>query len=455
MRSDLLAKTVFRLAGLLVCLWAASARAQYVPYGPFEVYPSMQLREGPGFKVLGDGLVIHPGLAAELGYDSNVLMAAQAGGAGVLRLRAHVDLATRPPQRLEPESRPFLKFRFGAAVEYRQFFSRDPRVGYPQQVNAQSDADLRIKEHDPLSFRIYNQFLVTNDARNLEVANTQTFAPRIFDRLTLLATYRPYGGPLEIGLSESIRLDHYIQSELSPLRSFENHIALWGSYRLLPQTLLRLEVRSSFTNFYGDGAVVPNSAPLRITAGIQSLFLSWLAGSVYLGYGNSLHFGVTDATPLVGDKADARYNNFVGGIEARLLFVERMKLRLGWARDFFDSIYATYLKDDRLYLAYEHNPWKALQLTASFETYFRTYGPLVAPSTLYYRAYKNGAQNRSDILLSLGVQADYRFLSWLSAGVSYNLLADLTDFGFVDGAGTRMDAGFQKHVVLFKADVAY
>lgn len=447
-----------RLAvALALVLWGltGSAWAQYVPYGPFEVYPAMQHREGPGFKFFSDGLVVHPGLAAELGYDSNMLMAAQAGQAGVLRLRAHVDLATRPVQRLDPDSRPFLKFRFGAAVEYRQFFSLDPRIGNPQQVNAQSDADLRIKENDPLSLRLVNQFLVTNDARNLEVANTQTFAPRIYERLSLLGMYRPFGGPLEIGLSESIRLDHYVQSELSRGRSFENQLALWGSYRLLPQTLIKLEVRSSWISFYGDGAVIPNSAPLRITAGIQSLFLPWLGGSVYLGYGNSLHYGLSDTSTLVGNLADARYSDFVGGLEARLLLLANMKLRLGWARDFFDSIYATYLRDDRIYLAYEHNPWRSLELAASFETYLRVYGPLVPPATLYYRAYKNGAQSRADVLFALNVEARYRPLSWLSAGISYSLLADKTDFGFVDGAGTRTDAGFVKHVVLFKADLAY
>ncbi len=447
-----------KIAGLFALLASASvpsARAQYVPYGPFEVYPNSQLREGPGFKVLGDGLVIHPGIATELGYDSNMLMSAQAGGAGVLRLRAHVDIATRPPQRLDVDSRQFLKFRFGAAVEYRQFFSRDTRIGYPQQVNAQSDADLRIKEGDPLSFRIYNQFLVTNDARNLEVATTQTFAPRIYERLSLLGTYRPYGGPLEIGLSESLRVDHYVQSELSRGRSFQNDIALWGAYKMLPQTQLKLEVRSSWTSFYGDGAVIPNSAPLRITGGIQSLLLPWLGASLYVGYGNSLHYGLTDTTQLVGDTSSARYNNFVGGLEARILLVQRMNLRAGWARDFFDSIYATYLRDDRLYISYEHNPWRSLWLLAGFETYLRAYGPLVAPSTLYYRAYKNGATTRSDVLFALNVEASYRPLSWLQAGLSYNLLADVTDFGFVDGAGTRMDAGFQKHVVLFKADLSY
>ena len=61
---------------------AETARAQYVPYGPFDAYPNSQLREGPGFKVLGDGLVIHPGIATELGYDSNMLMPARRAARG-------------------------------------------------------------------------------------------------------------------------------------------------------------------------------------------------------------------------------------------------------------------------------------------------------------------------------------------------------------------------------------
>jgi hypothetical protein len=88
---------------LCAALQATPAAAQVAPYspavsyGPFEIYPSTLWREGPGFKVLRDGLVLHPGFAADLGYDSNVLMLGQGGGAGVLRLRAHLDLATLPP----------------------------------------------------------------------------------------------------------------------------------------------------------------------------------------------------------------------------------------------------------------------------------------------------------------------------------------------------------------------
>ena len=442
-----------------LCVHAAPAAAQYVAYGPFEVYTPTLFREGPGFKVLGDGLVLHPGLSTELGFDSNALMTSNAGGgAGVLRLRPHLDIATLPPQRLDEGARPRLVFRFGAEVEYRQYFSADPRVGTTQQLNASSDADLRIKPYDPLSLRLYNQFLVTNDARNLEV--TGSFAPRIFDRIGALGTFRPRNGPLEIGLGESFRVDHYVQTELAAQRALENDIDLYASLRVLPETTVKLTVRSSYVSFYGQGAVLPSSAPLRITAGAQSLILPWLGASLYVGYGNSLQLNVPTTTTsllpsLVGDLSRARYSNFIGGAEARLLLVPRMHLLVGWSRDFFDSLFATYFVDDHVYIHYEHNLWRGLYARANFDTYFRDYGTLASPSSMGYRAYRNGATQRKDSLVGLSVEATYRLLAWLEAGVSYSVLDDITDFGFVDGAGTRTDAAFVKHVLLFKVDLAY
>ena len=86
--------------------------------------------------------------------------------------------------------------------------------------------------------------------------------------------------------------------------------------------------------------------------------------------------------------------------------------------------------------------YEALSPPQRFDTYLRDYGTLVSPPTLSYRAYRNGQTQRKDTLLGLSVEATYRPLAWLEAGVSYSLLDDLTDFGFVDGAGTRTDAAF-------------
>lgn len=446
------------LCAALLLGFVGQAHGQYVPYGPLEVYPGHLFREGPGFRVWGDGLVLHPGIAADLGYDSNPLLASKSAHSGVLRLRAHLDLATLPPQRLDG-TQPTLEFRVGAALEYRQYFSTDYRVGNMAQVNAQSDAELAVWKGRPLSLRAYNQFLVTNDARNLEIANNQTFAPRIFDRLGLLGTYRPRNGPLEIGLGESFRIDHYVQTELERSRALSNDIQLYGQLRLLPETLVRLEVRSSYVSFYGSDSPLPPSAPLRIVAGAQSMLWRWLGASLYLGYGNSLHHNIPDAataaTRLVGDISGIRYSSFVGGLEARLHLLSRMRLQVGYARDFFDSIYASYFVDDRLYVHYEHGLWRSLVVRAQFDTYFRQYGTLVIPSTFGYRAYKNGVTTRRDVLISLGAEASYRLLSFLEVGASYSVLDDETDFGFVDGTGIRNDAAFAKHVLLFKADLAY
>lgn len=441
------------LAGLL-CANSRPAQAQYVPYGPFEVYPGQIFREGPGFRI-SDGLVIHPGIQADLGYDSNVLMSSRSGQAGVFRLLGHVDLATLPPQRLDESAQPAVTFRFGAAVEYRQFFSTDPRVGTAGQVNAQSDANLTLWAHRPLTLRFSNKFLVTNDARNLEIANNQTFAPRIYDRVQVLATYRPRNGPLEIGLGESFRIDHYVQQELERSRALSNDINLYGQLRVLPETTVKLELRSSYVDFYGPSAPIPSSAPLRIVGGTQTMLLSWLGASAYVGYGNSLHFGVPDMPRLVGDLSAVRYSNFVGGLEARLRMFQRMRLNVGWARDFFDSIYATYFRDDRLYIHYEQGLWRSLVVRSQFETYLRQYGPLVTADNFMYRAYLNGATSRSDVLIAFNAEASFRPLSFLEVGASYSVLDDITNFGFLDASGTPNNAAFVKHVLLFKVDLAY
>jgi hypothetical protein len=146
-----------------------------------------------------------------------------------------------------------------------------------------------------------------------------------------------------------------------------------------------------------------------------------------------------------------------------------MQLSAGWARDFFDSIYATWFRDDRLYIHYEHNLWRSLAVRGLFDVYLREYGTLVAPSTFGYDAYLHNQTHRSDVLVSFQAEAVFRPLSWLEVGASYSVLDDQTDFGFdyqallsrdpvtgrVDFELQHISAAFVKHVLLFKADIAY
>ena len=59
---------------------------------------------------------------------------------------------------------------------------------------------------------------------------------------------------------------------------------------------------------------------------------------------------------------------------------------------------------------------------------------------------------RSDVILTLGAELNYRVLSWMEVGVSYSLLNDITETGFT---GPDESAAFIKHTVLGKIDSAY
>src|SRR5262245_30328562 len=70
--------------------------------------------EGPGFRLGTAPLTLHPGVDVDIGGDSNVLYGTTPVGAGLLRVRARLDLATLPPQSFENDnssSDPKLDFR--------------------------------------------------------------------------------------------------------------------------------------------------------------------------------------------------------------------------------------------------------------------------------------------------------------------------------------------------------
>ncbi len=81
-------------------------------------------REGPGFRI--GNLELHPGLGIEGGYDTNVFYEDQDPQSSfLLRLTAHVDVATLGPQRRaegetregEPRARPTFLWELGAVLE--------------------------------------------------------------------------------------------------------------------------------------------------------------------------------------------------------------------------------------------------------------------------------------------------------------------------------------------------
>ncbi|MBC7172752.1 MAG: hypothetical protein H5U40_10010, partial [Polyangiaceae bacterium] len=117
--------------------------------------------EGPGLRV--GRLEIHPGVATELGYASNVFLEADdPDDSLILRLSGHVDLATLgSARRIEGEAAPAapttlrkLDFRGGVGAAYYDHFNARAR----DNVEIDAGADAIINPDGRYSFRIANHY---------------------------------------------------------------------------------------------------------------------------------------------------------------------------------------------------------------------------------------------------------------------------------------------------------
>ena len=118
--------------------------------------------EGPGFRV--GNLELHPGLGAELGYDSNVFLSSDAAGVDpietspILRVTPHLFLSTLGPQRAgavnSSDSLPVLDFRTGVSASVYHYF--DTRA--PSNVELKADALMTLLPQRPFSITILGAY---------------------------------------------------------------------------------------------------------------------------------------------------------------------------------------------------------------------------------------------------------------------------------------------------------
>lgn len=423
-----------------VALVGAPAYAQDFHATP---YSESVYNEGPGFRI-SNGLVIHPGIAADFGYDSNVFYTPTSQeGSALMRLRAHLDLATLPPQSFEnDESKDVRKveFRFSAQVDYREYLNTNPIIQAQRSVNLFGGFHLSILPAGPFTLTIDDSYVRTVDPRNFEPTMLMgaTNFTRDYNRASLTGVYK-IGQALELGIGDYFQVNYY---ESGPRfgDSLADEGQLWAKWRILPRSILSLQLRVGYTDYVNNETV--NAIPLRAVAGFSTLVSTWFGLSVTAGYGNSLN------------RTGPSYNNFVGGAELRFMLPYKEIISLIYDRDFYDSLFANFFVDDHVGLVFEQ-PFTA-RLAARLEggVRFRHYEGLVPPMLVGYDMYSS-PNTRDDIVYLLRAELTVRATDWLAFTASYNLLADQTDFAFIDTTGARTQVNYIKHSAFGRIDVAY
>jgi hypothetical protein len=399
--------------------------------------------EGPGI-ALGERLVLHPGIGAEIRYDSNIFYEATNEKQGaVLRLTPWLDLATRPALRggATPHT---IDFRFHAGLDYREYLTSDQNISQHRQFGVQGGLLLSILPFGPFTTDIFDNFVRSTMPPYNEL-------PYNFDRDTNEAgvrfRIRPGGGRLELSLSYVFGLDYFEVKQLQDFNAFYHRLALRVSWKFLPKTAIYIEGNDLIYKYWRLGDYMhPDSYALHVIAGLQGLITTKLTLNIWVGYDNG--FYVSGPSP----------NSASGGLDIRWKPIITGTGVLGYKHDFANSLLGSYYDLDMAYLGWSQLMWR---ITGSLRaTYANQRFQGITPIT---GLCMNGMPtcSRTDNVFQLNVRFDLPLLpgkDWFLLSIGYDLSLDRSDSQImttIAGLPGVVPVNYTKHEAWLQLTLAY
>ncbi|MEO7328379.1 MAG: hypothetical protein ABI193_07365 [Minicystis sp.] len=330
--------------------------------------------EGIGIRV-GD-FELHPGAAAEFGYDSNYYRRApEENPIGALRFRLtpsfSISTLTKARRDSAPSTtQPDFEFRAAISATYNEFFpisgGRDEtdRAQMSNDRNVSADLDLRL---GIMPGRTWSGSIYAGVVRALTPSNNGLNADpngsnnsihevdgfrRILPRAGGEIAYTPGSGLLDWRLGYQFSGTFFESANFNQLSNIQNQIETRGRWRFLPRTALIYDARFGFIT-YPNPTGKTASHPMRAMLGVSGLVTNTFSVQAMIGWGASFY------TP----KPQEDFNSVIGRAEAKWFLApgpsesasaSLSTISVGFSRDFFDSFIGTYLERDRGYIDFSY-----------------------------------------------------------------------------------------------------
>ncbi|MDJ0761774.1 MAG: hypothetical protein QNJ97_02200 [Myxococcota bacterium] len=387
--------------------------------------PERSSREGPGI-LLGESLVLHPGLGVEGGYDSNALrLSENEAGAGRLRITPYVDLATRSKKRrIEDDGAlgvtpPKLDFRLGLATYYDMYFSDNAAVDDQDNFGVDTHFHFVLFPQGVFSLLLdgsYIRSLIPYESGE-EHWSWHQIRPGAGIR------FSPGGGTLSFELGYRMMLLLYEDDFLAePNNKHVHDTRLVTSWRILPKTALISKINFSPTIYMNEPESAPDAAiniapnvdslPIRAHMGLQGLLTPRFGLSLFAGYGASFY-----------DTGDD-FDGFLAHGELMFFILPTANIRLGGRRDFVDSFYSNFYTITGGYLKYEQMFGGIVLATLKGDVYYREYSTV---STTTPDVTTPPAE-RNELWIGATLLIEARATDWLSFFASGVFQANVSDY---------------------------
>ncbi|MBX7190891.1 MAG: hypothetical protein K1X94_02480 [Sandaracinaceae bacterium] len=397
--------------------------------------------EGPGFRV-GD-FELHPGIGAEVGWDSNLYFTEDNPTAGrhrvdtgILRITPHFLFSTIGPARRQEgsgrddtasASPPTVAFRGGISAAYYEFFAA------PERRNLDINGSLRLQvlPERPFSFSIWDNFTrgIRPFTENFNMIGASQ--ARISNQAGLDLQFQTDGGMVQVRAGYTFGLDFFEDSRFQYGNSFTHTVTLQESFRFLPQTALIhdtvVAVQDYFSTSAADPTLVLDNVRLRSRLGLNGAITESITAQAMVGYAAGFYPQLTvGGTPYRQD-----YDSIVAQVELGWTIMEGMRLGIGYDRDFFPSYVGNYYSRDRGYLNFQMLLGGAFLLALDFDVGYMDFG-LIRGGTAAMPIIDTTAGLRNDIRVGGGLFAEYRFTEWLGVNATFRYQGQFTSYQFTN-----------------------
>jgi hypothetical protein len=322
---------------------------------------------GEGIGVRVGNLELHPGVAGELGYDSNYFLRAPSEdplAAYVLRVTPSISLSTLGARRAGESGggaapgAPVI-FRGGAYAAFNELIAADSAhssdFSDQRHLDVGSDLALTLFPQGRVGVDSYLNFV-----RMVQPSN-DTDTENAFNRDSLRvgagATWRPGGGLFDWRLGYEFLYNYFEKAAFRSDDNYQNTVSMRGRWRFLPRTAVLYN--GSYTRVtYADNVTQNDGDIVRSSIGLNGLITTRLSLLGMVGWAGTFYDQRPGATPQQFDSvtAQAELKWFITGGQDVMAAapVGLSYVSLGYTRDVSNSYLGNFYQRDRGYAGFSY-----------------------------------------------------------------------------------------------------
>jgi hypothetical protein len=324
-------------------------------------------RYGEGIGIRTGNLELHPGIAAELGYDSNYFQRAdEENPISTVRVRGTGSLSLNTlgtQRRLEggPGEPPKVNFNAGLFLTGNLLFpaedDEEDIVKDQQNVSTGVNFVLDILPQRPWGFDMYGDFVRTAEPSNVGSADVA------FDRDSLRlgagVNWRPGGGLFEARLGYELNYHFFESDAFNNFNNVQHYLKARNRWRFLPRTAVLYDGEIGFIGYTDATDLQHDAQTVKSRIGINGLITHHFALLAMGGWAASFYEGrgPVPARNYDGPVAQAELKWFIlpqPELQPDQATVGLSSIALGYIRDYSNSYLADFYRRDRGYANFSY-----------------------------------------------------------------------------------------------------